>query len=183
MEINTEQLEALLRQQEQQATTARRQTGQSGGFDAILAQQLGTGAEQANAAASPLSPGAAQAGMISQMLLNGAGQSQAADPDAEILQETQQSGLPARWIHRPQARPRRRFATPMPCCRASTSGGPTQAACPACAGRSSFRFVAEQASDDDRHGKFKFGGAVLVASAIACYVRAADFRGSQLFFI
>ena len=37
MEINTEQLEALLRQQEQQATTARRQTGQSGGFDAILA--------------------------------------------------------------------------------------------------------------------------------------------------
>ena len=86
MEINTEQLEALLRQQEQQATTARRQTGQSGGFDA-------------NAAASPLSPGAAQAGMISQMLLNGAGQSQAADPDAEILQEAfnQASGTLDLW--------------------------------------------------------------------------------------
>lgn len=99
MEINTEQLEALLRQQEQQVTTARRQTGQSGGFDAILAQQLGTGAEQANAAASPLSPGAAQAGMISQMLLNGAGQSQAADPDAEILQEAfnQASGTLDLW--------------------------------------------------------------------------------------
>lgn len=99
MEINTEQLEALLRQQEQQATTARRQTGQSGGFDAILAQQLGAGAEQANAAASPLSPGAAQAGMISQMLLNGAGQSQAADPDAEILQEAfnQASGTLDLW--------------------------------------------------------------------------------------
>ena len=99
MEINTEQLEALLRQQEQQATTARRQTGQSGGFDAILARQLGTGAEQANAAASPLSPGAAQAGMISQMLLNGAGQSQAADPDAEILQEAfnQASGTLDLW--------------------------------------------------------------------------------------
>ena len=99
MEINTEQLEALLRQQEQQATTDRRQTGQSGGFDAILARQLGTGAEQANAAASPLSPGAAQAGMISQMLLNGAGQSQAADPDAEILQEAfnQASGTLDLW--------------------------------------------------------------------------------------
>ena len=93
MEINTEQLEALLRQQEQQATTARRQTGRSGGFDAILAQQLG-GAEQANAAGGLLPPGAAQAGLISQMLLNGAEQSQAADPDAEILQEafTQASG-------------------------------------------------------------------------------------------
>lgn len=76
-----------------------RQTGQSGGFDAILAQQLGTGTEQANAAASPLSPGAAQAGMISQMLLNGAGQSQAADPDAEVLQEAfnQASGTLDLW--------------------------------------------------------------------------------------
>ena len=98
MEINTEQLEALLRQQEQQATTARRQTGRSGGFDAILAQQLG-GAEQANAAGGLLPPGAAQAGLISQMLLNGAEQSQAADPDAEILQEafTQASGTLDLW--------------------------------------------------------------------------------------
>ncbi|MCD7984482.1 MAG: hypothetical protein LUG19_09575 [Desulfovibrio sp.] len=99
MEINTEQLEALLRQQEQQATTARRQTGRSGGFDAILAQQLGGGAEQANAAGGLLPPGAAQAGLISQMLLNGAEQSQAADPDAEILQEafTQASGTLDLW--------------------------------------------------------------------------------------
>ena len=98
MEINTEQLEALLRQQEQQATTARRQTGRSGGFDAILAQQLG-GAEQANAAGGLLPPGAAQAGLISQMLLNSAEQSQAADPDAEILQEafTQASGTLDLW--------------------------------------------------------------------------------------
>ena len=98
MEINTEQLEALLRQQEQQATTARRQTGRSGGFDAILAQQLG-GAEQANAAGGLLPPGAAQAGLISQMLLNGAEHSQAADPDAEILQEafTQASGTLDLW--------------------------------------------------------------------------------------
>ncbi len=98
MEINTEQLEALLRQQEQQATTACRQTGRSGGFDAILAQQLG-GAEQTNVAGGLLPPGAAQAGLISQMLLNGAEQSQAADPDAEILQEafTQASGTLDLW--------------------------------------------------------------------------------------
>lgn len=127
MEINTEQLEALLRQQEQQAGTVRRQTGQSGGFDAILAQQLGTGTEQANAAASPLSPGAAQAGMISQMLLNGAGQSQAADPDAEVLQEAfnQASGTLDLWDSYAKTLGSSAdgvpCATRMPCCRASTA--------------------------------------------------------------
>lgn len=99
MEINTEQLEALLRRQEQQATTARRQASPGGGFDAILARQLGGGAEQAGATGGLLPPGAAQAGLISQLLLNGAEQSQAADPDAEILQEAfaQASGTLDLW--------------------------------------------------------------------------------------
>lgn len=115
MEINTEQLEALLRQQEQQAGTVRRQTGQSGGFDAILAQQLGTGTEQANAAASPLSPGAAQAGMISQMLLNGAGQSQAAIPTRRFCRKPL-TRHPARWISGiPMPKPWVRPLTGVPC--------------------------------------------------------------------
>ncbi|WP_022656657.1 hypothetical protein [uncultured Desulfovibrio sp.] len=86
MKINTEQLEALLRQRERQATTTQGQAGRSGGFDAILARQLGDGAEQAHAAGGLLPTGSAQAGLISQLLLDGAEQSRAADPDAEILQ-------------------------------------------------------------------------------------------------
>lgn len=99
MEISTEQLEALLRQQEQQATAARRQADTSDGFEALLAQQLGGGAELANAAGGLLPPGAAQAGLISQMLLNGAEQEQTRDPDAEILQEAfaQASGTLDLW--------------------------------------------------------------------------------------
>ncbi len=99
MEISTEQLEALLRQQEQQATAARRQAGPGDGFEALLAQQLGGGAEWANAAGGLLPPGAAQAGLISQMLLNGAEQEQTSDPDAQILQEAfaQASGTLDLW--------------------------------------------------------------------------------------
>ena len=89
----------MLSKQEQQATAALRQAGPGDGFEALLAQQLGGGAEWANAAGGLLPPGAAQAGLISQMLLNGAEQEQTSDPDAEILQEAfaQASGTLDLW--------------------------------------------------------------------------------------
>ena len=41
MKIKNEQLEALLRQQEQSSGTIRKSGGQSSGFEAALAEQLG----------------------------------------------------------------------------------------------------------------------------------------------
>ena len=97
MEINAEQLEALLRVQEQQAQNARKPEGQPGVFDALLARQL-SGQEVSGATASPLPPGA-QTALFSQILLNGAETSQAADPDAAVLQAAfeQASGTLDLW--------------------------------------------------------------------------------------
>lgn len=98
MEINAEQLEALLRIQEQQAQNARKSTARPGAFDAILGQQM-AGAGEASTGASPLPPGAAQATLFSQILLNGAEPDQASDPDAAVLEAafTQASGTLDLW--------------------------------------------------------------------------------------
>ena len=82
MEINAEQLEALLRVQEQQAQSARKPSGQPGVFDAMLTQQLA--GQDATSATSPLPPGT-QAALYSQILLNGASASQARDPDTAVM--------------------------------------------------------------------------------------------------
>ena len=97
MEINAQQLEALLRVQEQQAQTARKPAGQPGAFDSLLAQQL-SGQEAGVADASPLPPGA-QAVLYSQILLNGASASEATDPDTAVFQAAfdQASGTLDKW--------------------------------------------------------------------------------------
>lgn len=87
MKINNEQLDALLRQQEQASGTVRKQTGRSGSFEAALAEQLGLGTAGAMPTAAPLTPAAAQAGMISQMLLGNVEESAAASPEEDVLQE------------------------------------------------------------------------------------------------
>lgn len=84
MEIDTQQIEALLRQQEQQAASQRSRAG-GASFDDILLQQLG-GVEGAAGNAIPLPPGAARAGLISQLLLSGTGAPQAANADEAVMQ-------------------------------------------------------------------------------------------------
>ena len=88
MEIGTEQMDALLRLQEQQATerTAKGQRTQQGGadFGAILSDAMGKGAQGTNGV-MPL--GGGQAAMISQMLLGTTEESQATDPDSAVLME------------------------------------------------------------------------------------------------
>lgn len=97
MEINAEQLEALLRVQEQQAHNARKPSGQPGVFDAVFTQQL-SGQDAGAAAASPLPPGA-QTALYSQILLNDASASAATDPDAAVFQAAfdQASGTLDMW--------------------------------------------------------------------------------------
>ena len=97
MEINAEQLEALLRVQEQQAQTARKPTGQAGAFDALLNEQL-AGQDTGAVTASPLPPGT-QAALYSQIMLNGVGASEATDPDMAVFQAAfdQASGTLDMW--------------------------------------------------------------------------------------
>ena len=100
MKINNEQLEALLRQQNQTSGVTSRQTRPEGAFDAVLGMQLGLadGAPPppSAAAAGPAGP-AAQASMISQMLL--ASQTEAANPDEDAIQSAfvQASGTLDMW--------------------------------------------------------------------------------------
>lgn len=100
MNINTDQLEALLRLQEQQAGALRRQAGQSGqGFESLLAQQLNAGQEAQVSSGQPLVPGSAQSGLVSQMLLQAASPGQELEPDAAVLQAAfeQASGTLELW--------------------------------------------------------------------------------------
>lgn len=98
MKINNEQLDALLRQQDQAAGAVRKQPGKVGGFAAALAEQLGIGSGSGAPAAAPLPPGA-QAGLISQMLLGNAEETSALSPDEALLQEAfnQASGTLDLW--------------------------------------------------------------------------------------
>lgn len=84
MEIDTQQIEALLRQQEQQASGARPISANSS-FDDILMQQMGAVQTGANSAI-PLPPGAAQAQLISQILLSDSGAPVAANADEAVMQ-------------------------------------------------------------------------------------------------
>jgi hypothetical protein len=85
MKINTEQTDALLRQQER--ATAKPGTGAANAFEALLAERLGSRVEGGPSAASPLPPGAERAGMISEMLLTGSEKSDATGVDEEVFQE------------------------------------------------------------------------------------------------
>ncbi|MDO5484214.1 MAG: hypothetical protein Q4F27_04825, partial [Desulfovibrionaceae bacterium] len=98
MNISTEQLDSLLRLQEQQAGALHRQAGQGESFEALLARQMGEGAE-VSASAGGLMPGSSQVGLISQMLLQNTEYSQALDPDAAVLQAAfeQASGTLELW--------------------------------------------------------------------------------------
>ncbi len=103
MKIKNEQLEALLRQQEQSSGTIRKSGGQSSGFEAALAEQLGlVDGGASSTAEGTLSVGgmqASQASMISQMLLGATGQTDEANPTEDVLQEafTQASGTLDMW--------------------------------------------------------------------------------------
>lgn len=106
MKIKNEQLEALLRQQEQSSGTIRKSGGQGSGFEAALAEQLGLVDGGASSTAEGTLPvggmqtaQASQASMISQMLLGATGQTDEANPTEDVLQEafTQASGTLDMW--------------------------------------------------------------------------------------
>lgn len=60
MEINTQQMEALLHLQEQQAQLPRKNNGQSHGFDEILSRQITTGVDNGQTAAEASKSGVTQ---------------------------------------------------------------------------------------------------------------------------
>lgn len=106
MKIKNEQLEALLRQQEQSSGTVRKSGGQGTGFEAALAEQLGLVSGGASSTAGGTLPvggmqtaQASQASMISQMLLGATAQADEANPTEDVLQEafTQASGTLDMW--------------------------------------------------------------------------------------
>lgn len=85
MEIDTQQIEALLRQQEQQQASGARARTANSSFDDILMQQMGA-AQTGAGGAVPLPPGAARAGLISQLLLSDSGAPAAANADEAVMQ-------------------------------------------------------------------------------------------------
>ncbi len=97
MEINTQQMEALLHLQEQQAQLPRRSNGQASGFDALLNRQLQS--DTIPIAGMPASPMAVQTDIYSQTLMNSVKESEALDPDSAVLQAAfeQASGTLALW--------------------------------------------------------------------------------------
>ena len=106
MKINNEQLDALLRQQEQSSGTVRKSGGQGAGFEAALAEQLGLGGAEASSTAGGTSPLgsmqtalASQASMISQMLLGTAQGTDEVNPTEDVLQDAfnQASGTLDMW--------------------------------------------------------------------------------------
>ncbi len=103
MKINNEQLEALLRQQEQSSGTVRKPGGQGAGFEAALAEQLGLGGVGASSTAEGTpsigSMQTAQASMISQMLLGATGEADETNPTEDVLKDAfnQASGTLDMW--------------------------------------------------------------------------------------
>lgn len=101
MEIDTTALEALLRQQEQAAGSTSRTQAKAGAFEAALARELGV-AELGGPNGAPLPPGAAQAGLISSMLMSNVAETSAVEAenaDADLLQDAfaQASGTLDLW--------------------------------------------------------------------------------------
>lgn len=94
MEINTQQMEALLHLQEQHAQLPRKQQNSATGFESVLAQQMGL---DAGLGASQAVPGAAP--VFSPLLLENTDANRAADPDTAVLLEAfnQASGTLDMW--------------------------------------------------------------------------------------
>lgn len=96
MDINVQQLEGMLHLQEQQAQLQRKNPGLTGtGFDALLAQQLGAGAEQA-----VFDPAVtANAGLYNQIKLSETESVSEIDPDMAVYQAAfdQASGALDLW--------------------------------------------------------------------------------------
>lgn len=93
MEINTQQMEALLHLQEQQAQLPRKQAAPATGFEALLNGQIGQ--ENTEAASNP----AAIAGLYPQIMFDNHHESAEQDPDAAVLQAAfeQASGALDLW--------------------------------------------------------------------------------------
>lgn len=95
MEINTQQMEALLHLQEQQAQLPRKQQSPGTDFESILARQMGVDAEAAGI--SPAMPG--MANIYPPLLLQDSDASQPVDVDTAVLLEAfdQASGTLDLW--------------------------------------------------------------------------------------
>lgn len=95
MEINTQNMEALLHLQEQQAQLPRKQTGAGSGFDSLLNQRLG--AENPVAQLDPALVG--NAGIYSTLMLEQPEHAENLDTDSAVLMEAfnQASGTLDLW--------------------------------------------------------------------------------------
>lgn len=98
MEINTQNMEALLHLQEQQAQLPRRNPGTPPDFGNLLNQQLATGANQ-NPLLAEQNLNATRADMYSQILLQNPDEGNQDDPDSAVLKAAfdQASGTLALW--------------------------------------------------------------------------------------
>lgn len=83
MEINTQQMEALLHLQEQQAGLPRKQGNAAGGFEALLTREIEGTLEKTAPVADNALTGAA---LYNNIMLNQASEAKTADPDAAVLQ-------------------------------------------------------------------------------------------------
>lgn len=98
MEINTQNLEALLQLQEQQAQLPRKSNNQAKGFEALLQNQMA--AEGANGSTiNPLAAQEAQANLYSQLILETQNTDTAMNPDMAVLDAAfqQASGTLDMW--------------------------------------------------------------------------------------
>lgn len=97
MEINTQQMEALLQLQEQQAQLPRKNSGAATGFEEILGQQLsqGNSAQMADATLA----GPARANFYNPLLIDETDQAKQLDPDSAVLKAAfdQASGTLDLW--------------------------------------------------------------------------------------
>lgn len=98
MNINIEKLDALHRLQEQQNGALQKQIGHGESFEALLTRQMGV-SDDAMSSSAELTPGTAQAGLISQILLQDIDQKQELATDTAVLQAafTQASGTLDMW--------------------------------------------------------------------------------------
>ena len=98
MEIDTQQMEALLRLQEQQAALPRKNGGQGAGFETILNQQI-HGFDQAQPSAEAIMSGTAQNEALNRIMFNPVGAEETVDPDTAVLQAAfdQASGTLDLW--------------------------------------------------------------------------------------
>ena len=85
MEINTQNLEAVLQLQEKQAQLPRKSNNQAQGFEALLNDQLSAGTALSGQSINPLAAQEAQANMYSQMILETPESDTAMDPDMAVL--------------------------------------------------------------------------------------------------